>query len=177
MAWQYDGERRFTVDVTWHFHRLLSETDMHRLIRIAAALAMLCASAAGTPATAAELTFQLINDTERAMNMKLFSRGESLQQWPSKTKAYSMRPGTEVQQVKITCDEGEKICWGAWIVTQSASGDIVGPGGERRERMTARISYGVGERGVRPCPRCCHVCKDGAHTPAATLRDPLPASK
>ena len=150
---------------------------MNRIVRIATCLAVVCASVVSVPSNAAEMTFQLINDTERAMNMKLFSRGESLQQWPSKSKAYSMRPGTEVQQVKITCEEGEQICWGAWMVTQSVSGDLVGPNGERRERVTTRIIYGVGERGVRPCPRCCHVCKDGALTPAATLQDPRPAAK
>ena len=150
---------------------------MKHFLQLAAGLVFVLISATHNSAVAAEMTFQLINDTERAMNMKLFSRGESLQQWPSKTKAYSMRPGTDAQQVKITCEEGEQICWGAWMVTQSASGEVVGPGGERRERMTARISYGVGERGVRPCPRCCHVCKDGALTPVATLRDPRPAAK
>jgi hypothetical protein len=63
------------------------------------------------------------------------------------------------------------------MLTQSASGDLAGPNGERRERMTSRISYGVGERGTRPCPRCCHVCKDGALMPPATLHDPRPAAK
>ncbi len=150
---------------------------MKHFLQLAASLALILISATHHSADAAELTFQLINDTERAMNMKLFSRGESLQQWPSKTKAYSMRPGNDVQQVKITCEEGEQICWGAWMVTQSASGEVVGPGGERRERVTARVSYGAGERGVWPCTRCCHVCKDGTITPAATLRDPLPAAK
>lgn len=142
-----------------------------------AALIVLCAIIIGAQAIAADMTFQLINDTERSLNLKLFSRGESLQQWPSKTKAYSIMPGSEIQKIKITCEAGEQICWGAWMVTQSVSGEVVGPAGERRQTRTAHISYGVGERAQRPCARCCQVCTEGALVATATIRDPLPAAK
>lgn len=125
---------------------------------------------AGTPASAAEMTFQLINDSERPLNMKLFSRSESHQEWPSKTKAYSLRPDEAVQQLKISCTPEEQICWGAWLAVQRVTGDI-GSDGKRPTRTTKYVA-GAGDRGNRPCTRCCHVCKDGAMTPVVKLNDP-----
>jgi hypothetical protein len=114
-------------------------------------------------ANAADMTFQFINDTERALSLKLFSRGadgkQAGQQWPGKTKAYSLRPDDAVQQLKIDCEEGEKICWGAWVVVQSVSGQI-SRDGERNTR-TGSYQYGVGQKNFRECARCCQVCTAG----------------
>lgn len=150
---------------------------MERLLRLFCAMVILCLNAFCTPAVAAEMTFQIVNDSERAMNFKLFSYGETRQQWPSNTKAYLVKPDTAVQQLKITCEEGEKICWGAWMKVQSVSGEIVGPNGERRLTRNVAHNFGVGERGQRTCEKCCHVCKDGALLPATTFRDPNSAGK
>ena len=150
---------------------------MERLLRLFCAMAILCLNAFCTPAIAAEMTFQMINDSERAINLKLFSDGETHQQWPSKTKAYLVKPDTAVQQIKISCEEGEKICWGAWMKVQSVSGEIVGPNGERRLTRNVTHNVGVGERGQRTCEKCCHICKDGTLVPATTLRDPNSAGK
>lgn len=125
---------------------------------------------AGTLASAAEMTFQLINDTERSLSMKLFSRSESHQEWPSKTKAYSLRPDEAVQQLKISCTPEEQICWGAWLAVQRVTGDIGSDG--KRPTRTKKYVAGAGDRGTRPCARCCHVCKDGAMTPVVKLNDP-----
>jgi hypothetical protein len=108
---------------------------------------------------AVEMTFQFVNDTERDLSLKLFSRGESGTHWPGKTRAFSVRPDTAVQQLKIDCVEGEKICWGAWVVTQSVSGQI-NRSGERNTR-TGTDNYGVGQRNLRECEQCCQVCKGG----------------
>jgi hypothetical protein len=139
------------------------------------ALAAVCAISLDTPAAAAEMTFQLVNDTDRSLNLKLFSKSESHQQWPSKTRAYAIKPDAAVQPIKITCEEGEQICWGAWMTVQSVSGEV-GAGGQRPTRTT-KYSAGAGERGQRSCTRCCHVCKDGALTPPMKLRDPDPNAK
>ncbi|MCA2999546.1 MAG: hypothetical protein ING75_13195 [Rhodocyclaceae bacterium] len=115
---------------------------------------------------AAEITFQFVNDTDRALNLKLFSRGESLQIWPGRSKAYSLRPDSAVQQLKIRCTEGESICWGAWMTMQSVSGQITG---SARSTSTFKTHVGVGERGTRDCPSCCQVCTDGATGPIVKL--------
>jgi hypothetical protein len=119
-------------------------------------------------ATAADMMFQFVNDTDRPVNLKLFSRGESLQIWPAKSKAYSLRPDPAIQQLKISCTEGENICWGTWMTVQSVSGQITG---SQRATSTSTTQAGVGERGTRDCPSCCHVCKDGAVAPAVKLNN------
>ncbi len=130
----------------------------------------------GVSARAAELTFQLVNDSERPLSLKFFSRAESRQEWPSRTKAYTIRPDAAVQQLKLSCEEGEQICWGAWEIVQVVANEITGPGGQRSTRTT-KYSAGAGERGLRTCEHCCNICKDGALTPVVKLRDPNPDAK
>jgi hypothetical protein len=149
---------------------------MHRLISLFVAIAEACLSALSMPANAAEMTFQFINNTDRALNVRLFSRAESHQQWPSKTKAYSVRPDAAPQQLKISCEEGEQICWGAWVTVKKESGELRGQEGQR-ETVTRKFSAGAGERGLRPCEKCCHVCKDGALTSVGKFGDPEPAAR
>ena len=110
---------------------------MSRLIWLPGAITFVCLSALSLSATAVEMTIQFTNDTERALNLKLFSRAESRQEWPSRTKAFSVRPDSAVQQIKITCEEGEQICWGAWMTVQSVSGEIVGASGQPSSPTTS----------------------------------------
>lgn len=118
------------------------------------------------PAVAAEFTFLFVNDTQRTLALKLFSRGESLRQWPSRTRAYTVKPDAEVQALKIDCDEGEKVCWGAWTGGQPAG--TIG-GSHRREGRSTLSVAGAGDRGMEACADCCHVCKDGGKSPVAKL--------
>ena len=143
---------------------------MTRLQRYFLAITTSFLCIAAFTASAADMTFQFINDTDRPLSLKLFSRGESLQQWPSKSKVYTVRPDAAVQQLKISCTEGEPICWGAWMAVENVSGEI-GADGKRTTRTTKYVA-GAGDRGVRPCASCCHVCKAGALTPVAKLNDP-----
>jgi hypothetical protein len=124
-------------------------------------LASLCAI---SKSIAAEMTFQIVNNTEHELSLKLFSHGASGQHWPGKTRAYSVRPDAAVQRLKIECEEGEKVCWGAWVTVQTLSGPIVGPNGERSSRIST-TQLGVGKNNSKPCEYCCHVCKDGTMTP------------
>lgn len=131
------------------------------------AVALVVSFAFSVAAAAADMTFQVVNDTERSLNMKLFSRADTHQQWPSRTKAYTVRPDSAVQQLKISCTQGEQICWGAWNTVQSVSGEV-GEGGQRATRVST-FNVGAGERGIRTCSNCCHVCTDGAMVPAVTM--------
>ena len=118
------------------------------------------------PAAAADFGFQFVNDSDRALSLKLFSRGEAKREWPSKTKSYTVQPGTSVQELKVDCEEGEQICWGAWTAAQNPS--AIGGSGQREIRTTKLLS-GAGDRGLRACTDCCYVCKDGAKSPVAKL--------
>jgi hypothetical protein len=150
---------------------------LNPLFHLFAVANVLLASALATPAPAAEMTYQVINDSDRPLNLKLFARDDSHQQWPSRTKAFSVRPDPAIQQLKITCTEGQQICWGVWMTVQVASGEVVGSTGQRARRYTTTYVGGAGERGTRPCRSCCNICRDGAVTPAFRLRDPDPAAQ
>lgn len=149
---------------------------MNRLISLTVAIVVVWLSVFSASASAAEMTFQIVNNTDRPLSMKLFSRAESHQEWPSKTKAFSVRPDAKPQQLQITCEEGEQICWGAWVTVQTVSGEIVGANGQRATR-TSKFTFGAGERGLRECEKCCHICKDGALVPIARLGDPSPTAR
>ncbi len=142
---------------------------MNRLVCVFVGVVLVMMLAFSPPAQAAEMTFQLVNDTDRALSLKLFSRGESKKQWPAKSKAYSVRPDAAVQQLKINCEAGEPICWGAWVTVQSVSGGVGNSG--YRDTRTSTYQVGAGERGMIDCPRCCHVCNDGELTPVFSLRN------
>ena len=144
-------------------------------VAAATAIVVVWLSALCVPAVASEMTFQLINDSERSLNLKLFSRSDSRQQWPSKTKAFSVKPDAARQAIKITCEEGEQICWGAWMTVQNVSGEVGSSGA--RATHTTKFTFGAGERGQRSCERCCHICKDGAITPVIKMRDPDPGAQ
>ena len=124
--------------------------------------------AATVPAAAADFTFPFVNNTDQALALKLFSRAESHRQWPSKTKTYSLRPDAAVQELKIDCDDGEQICWGAWM--GASSGGTIG-GTHQREGRSSKQVAGAGDRGMESCETCCHVCKDGGKAPVAKLGD------
>ena len=140
---------------------------MARLLKMLAAMCIVMGSLAVAPVAAADFPFQFVNDSERDVSIKLFSRAGTHREWPSKTKSYSIRPNAAVQELKIDCDEGEQICWGAWATVQSASGMI----GQRDVRAIKFLS-GAGDRGIRACTDCCHVCKGGEKSPVAKLGDP-----
>ena len=136
-------------------------------------LAALClVGATALPSAAADFTFQFVNDTGQALALKLFSRAESRRQWPSKSKSYGLQSSSDVQAVKIDCDEGEQVCWGAWT---GASGPGTAGGSHRREGGPTKVVAGAGERGSESCTDCCHVCKAGGQAPVAKLGDSLVA--
>jgi hypothetical protein len=149
---------------------------MNRLSCLLRSIAIAGVCALCMSVTAADMTFQLINDSDRLMSFKFFSRAESRQQWPSRTNAFSISPDAAAQPIKISCTEGELICWGAWITVTNTAREIVGAAGDRAA-TSSTYSTGVGERGLRVCESCCHICKDGALLPAISLREGGQAAK
>jgi hypothetical protein len=141
---------------------------MFRLSRllVLAIIASTCTFSA--TATSAEMTFQLLNNTNGALSLKLFSRGESRQEWPSRTRAFTIRPDSTVQSLKVTCVEEEQICWGAWTTEETGAQTTLT--GQRTAQLVT-YSSGVGDRGQRSCEACCHICKAGAVTPVMSMRE------
>ncbi|TIT81423.1 MAG: hypothetical protein E5W56_08600 [Mesorhizobium sp.] len=91
-----------------------------------------------TPAFAADMSVFVRNQRSDGVALEFFSR-DSEKVWPGGDKVFLIRPGAK-KSVPISCDNGEHICWGAWV-----NGD---------DSVTA----GVGPDNDRACDTCCFIC-------------------
>ncbi|EHS53869.1 hypothetical protein PDO_3959 [Rhizobium sp. PDO1-076] len=93
------------------------------------------------PALAADVTFVMQNDHPNAVEVELYSQDRD-HVWPGDGEVYYLDDG-EAKSISLACEEGEKICYGAWI-----SGD--------------RASYwGTGPDNGETCTDCCYTCSGG----------------
>jgi hypothetical protein len=112
-------------------------------LRPIAAVALLVVTAwlAGAPARAADVTFMMQNNHPNAVEVELYSQDRD-HVWPGKGEVFVLDDG-ETKQMPLSCKEGEKICYGAWI-----QGD--------------RDTYwGVGPDNKESCDDCCYTCTGG----------------
>jgi hypothetical protein len=107
---------------------------------LAAALAGAIALGA-TAASAADVTFLMNNGHEYAVEVELYSQDRN-HVWPGGGQVYYLDDG-ETKAMPLACEEGETICYGAWV-----SGD---PG----------TYWGVGPGDQEACEDCCYVCEGG----------------
>lgn len=107
----------------------------------AAAFATTALLAPSTAALASDVTFAIKNSHPNAVEVELYSQDRK-HVWPGGNEVYYLDDG-ETKSMALSCDEGETICYGAWI-----SGD--------------RGSYwGVGPDNVQDCDDCCYTCEGG----------------
>ncbi|TGQ26891.1 hypothetical protein, partial [Mesorhizobium sp. M4B.F.Ca.ET.214.01.1.1] len=106
------------------------------LFRMVALAALVLANSA----EAADMAFCIKNLRKEGVAVELFSRDREIV-WPGNDKVFLIRPGAK-KSVPISCDNGEHICWGAWV-----NGD---------DSVTA----GVGPDNDRACDTCCFICTD-----------------
>ncbi len=114
-----------------------------RQSRAAAAAVFLLASLAGiaAPAFAEDVTFVMRNHHEYAVEVELYSQDRD-HVWPGGNQVYYLDDG-ETQQMPLSCEAGETICYGAWV-----SGD-------------QGTYWGVGPNDQDGCEGCCYVCEGG----------------
>jgi hypothetical protein len=62
--------------------------------------------------------------------------------WPSSDEVYLLDDG-ETKTMPIECQQGERVCYGAWI-----SGD-------------QSTFWGVGPGKTQNCDNCCYTCQGG----------------
>lgn len=92
-------------------------------------------------ASAGEVTFSIRNSHPNAVELELYSQDRN-HVWPGGNEVYYLDDG-ETKSVPLSCNEGESICYGAWI-----SGD--------------RGTYwGVGPDNAERCSDCCYTCTGG----------------
>lgn len=107
------------------------------LLALSAALAFGGASAA----FAADVTFEMKNSHPNAVEVELYSQDRD-HVWPGNNQVYLLDDG-ETKQIPLACDQGEKICYGAWI-----SGDKT-------------TYWGTGPDNAETCTDCCYTCTGG----------------
>jgi hypothetical protein len=104
-------------------------TTARRLVT-GAILSTLALLAFGSAASAADVTFQMRYSQDRS------------HVWPGGNQVYYLDDG-ETKSMSLSCDEGEKICYGAWV-----SGD-------------KSTYWGTGPDNAETCSDCCYTCTGG----------------
>lgn len=101
--------------------------------RLAAAfsLAILFAPAAH----AGDVTFTVKNSHPNAMRLELYSQDRDYV-WPGNGKDFYLDDG-ETKSLPISCNEGESICYGAWVDGDEGTYWGVGPGNKENARIAA----------------------------------------
>jgi hypothetical protein len=107
-----------------------------------AAAMMLAGLLSVQSALAAEVTFMMRNNHPNAVEIELYSQDRN-HVWPGDGQIYLLDDG-ETKQMPLSCNEGEKICYGAWI-----KGD-------------QETYWGVGPNNAQACSDCCYTCTGGA---------------
>jgi len=109
---------------------------------IAAAVLLVAQFVVATPASAADVTFMMQNNHPNAVEVELYSQSRNYV-WPGNGEVFILDDG-EAKQMPLSCEEGEQICYGAWI---------------QGDRNTY---WGVGPGGRQGCDNCCYTCTGGA---------------
>lgn len=120
-------------------------TKMNRLIFAAA---MSVAAITPAAAVAAELQWHIRSEHEYAVSLEFYSQDRNYV-WPGNDEVYVIRD-YEVHDYTLTCNNGEKICYGAWVRNDSSS------------------YWGSGYDGKQSCDSCCFTCGAG-DTPVVVL--------
>lgn len=97
--------------------------------------------AMAAPAMAADVTFVMRNDHPNAVEVELYSQDRDYV-WPGNGEVFYLDDG-ETKQIPLSCEEGETICYGAWI-----SGD-------------KQSYWGTGPDNAENCENCCYTCTGG----------------
>ena len=87
------------------------KTILQRAGLAALSIAMLLVSISA--GTAADVTFEMKNSHPNAVEVELYSQDRD-HVWPGNNQVYLLDDG-ETKQIPLSCDQGEKICYGAWI--------------------------------------------------------------
>ena len=94
------------------------------------------------PAFAADVSFVMNNHHPNAVEVELYSQDREYV-WPGNNEVYLLDDG-ETKTMSLACEEGETICYGAWIQGDQAT------------------YWGVGPDNSQKCENCCYTCTGGS---------------
>lgn len=123
-----------------------------RRCKLLVILSLFCAvfvTSVAAPARAAEMTWDVRSDYSYKVQIEFYSMNRN-RAWPGNGKAYSLND-SKVHSFSLSCNAGEKICYGAWPTG----------GGSKY--------WGVGANNQHTCGNCCAVC--GRDNPSKVLTD------
>jgi len=121
---------------------------MTKMKRLIFAAAMSVAAIAPAAAVAAELQWHIRSEHDYAVSLEFYSQDRN-HVWPGNGEVYVIRD-YDVHDYTLTCNNGEKICYGAWVRNDSSS------------------YWGSGYDGEQSCDSCCFTCGAG-DTPVVVL--------
>jgi len=113
-----------------------------------AAFTMLLGSSAHTQSSPYSMTWKFKSDYKYKVQVKFYSKSRNVV-WPGNGQAYNL-DDSQVHEIKLNCQGGEKICYGGWVTGN------------------AKLYWGVGVDGKRGCEDCCFTCNNNA-TPIMRL--------
>lgn len=101
---------------------------------------------AGQAASADSLSWTFDNATEVNLSLEFYSRDRD-RVWPGEDQVFIIGPSDGARTYELDCNQGETICYGAWV------------------RGDAETSWGSGFNGQRTCGDCCAICGGGVAEP------------
>ena len=107
----------------------------------ALAVVLLAALLGATQASAAELVWRIQSEHPNHVSLEFYSQDRN-RTWPGGGKVYVIEDW-DTHRYSLTCKQGEKICYGAWVMDDSSS------------------YWGAGYDGTEDCDSCCAVCGQG----------------
>jgi ferredoxin-like protein FixX len=100
--------------------------------------AAMIAAAGATPAQSGDATFKLTNNARFTIMVKVFSQSRNWE-WPSTTKHWPLDDSAQ-HSLRISCQDGEKVCYGGAFSSDD------------------KTHWGVGFKGNKSCGNCCLTC-------------------
>ena len=93
--------------------------------------------------TPREVTWRIINNSGLVIAVQFFSQNQFGHAWPGSNMSWPMATG-QTSDYKLTCETGEKICFGISAPFRAKS-------------------WGVGGSGTQGCDACCYTCDGALH--------------
>jgi hypothetical protein len=101
-------------------------------------------------AEASSITFKMRSFSKYAVEVNFFSKSRN-NVWPSSKTVYVIR-NYDVASYKLSCLQGERICYGAVV------------------KGNSKRYWGVSTTGKQGCSNCCYTCNGGT-TPINNLNE------
>jgi hypothetical protein len=102
-------------------------------------------------AQAGSMTWKIRAFDRHAVDVAFYSQNRKAV-WPGNGQVWTIKD-FKVHEFKLSCINGEKICYGGWV------------------RNNDKRYWGVGHYGKQTCKGCCYTCGENVSTPVLNLNE------